>query len=185
MTNKFDKFWKANLIATEQPSGNTLTDAIKERFGYWGSFEIDNADAILVVSKLEHVNPALVALTWMNETTFRFYSEPNMNGAPDNFTKWDVGPMQLNVGWLLKNIQVKYLNPVGLDVLKVTGGKSNLFDGDPMENLRMGARMLVRIGKTDEERAVIYTGPNARPNRLKSFHQFFPMFTTFFEEYTK
>ena len=183
--DKFSKFWIANSHSTNGMIDGGVIKYVNDTFGKWGQFCIDNADVILLVSTLEKISPELLAVTWMNETSFRFYSEPNTNGHFDNFTYHDVGPLQLNVGWLERNISVKYLNPVGLDVPKITGTMSNIFNGDPIQNLRMGARMLLRIGKTDDERVVKYTGPAARAYRLKSWQQFGPMFKTFFDEYKK
>jgi hypothetical protein len=175
--DKFDKFWEANIKA------NSLRLLIHDKFGKYGSWEVDNADTILVVSKLEHISPELLAVTWLNESTFRFYSEPNTNGFINDFSKHDVGPLQLNVYWTLANIQVKYLNPVGLDVDKALGTISKIFNGDPMQNLRLGARRLLRGGKTDTERVVNFPGPKSRNARLKSWQEFGPLFSKFFEVY--
>jgi hypothetical protein len=203
--NKFDRFWEAE-------KASRVVEEVNKTFGKWGGFHIDNADVILEVAKLENVSPELIAVTWLNETSFRFYSEPNTNNQPDNFLKHDVGPMQLNVYYTLENIKVKFINPAGIDISRALGSKSNFFNGSPKENVRLGARTLGRIGRGEIEgprdstmfpklsvehwnslslddknlrRAVAYTGPDARTYRLKSWQKFYPMFKQFFEIYEK
>jgi hypothetical protein len=205
--NKFDRFWKAN-----QDAGNLVEMIASSKFGKYGTFAIDNADIILKISAIEKVDPALLALTWLNETTFRFYSEPNMNGQPDNFQRWDVGPMQTNVFWTLKDIEVNFYKSEGIDLKAALGTSKNLFDGNPLENIRLAARRLNAGGRAymsfqlDEglryweqltpnefatlpsreqslRRAIAYPGPDARKGRLESYNQFAPFFRTFFQFY--
>jgi hypothetical protein len=218
--NKFDRFIAANKsVETWTERGDrsilTLTEEIQySKFGKYGQFHVDNADTILYVSKLENISPELLAVTWMSETTFRFYSEPNKNNQPNDFSKWDVGPMQINVGWTTKDIQIKMYSDNSLPILSATGGSNDLFTGDPLINLRLASRKLHALGRaviigkekdnsftmfpavTPEQwkvipeyeknlrRALLYTGPEARPGRMESYNKFAPMFAKFFEVYT-
>lgn len=205
--NKFDRFQLAN-----QASG--IVEAVRETFGKWGEFHVDNADALLWMREIESVDPTLAAVTWLNETTFRFISEPNPNterNPDDLFEMYDVGAFQLNVGLLYRNRDNKFLSLKGLDINKITGTKAPLFNGDFWEHSCAAARMLLRIGQgtitgpsesilykatpldqwatmseveKNERRVVAYTGPEARPYRLKSWHKFGPMFEKFFEVYS-
>lgn len=210
--NKYDKFWKANELA-----GN-LVQEINKPFDKYGTFTIESAEFSLLMSRYENIAPELFAYTWMNETTFKFYSEPNRNtprNPEDDFSKYDVGPLQLNVGWLRKNIDVGYINIKNLDFNKIVGTKSDLFNGDPIEHSRAASIFLLRIGQAEivakknnqvytmfqkltpelwkvlsedaknGRRAVAFTGPEARPHRLAGWQKFGPMFKTFFEEFQK
>lgn len=205
--NKFDGFQLAN-----QASG--VVEAVREKFAKYGDFNVGAADVILLISETEKVDPALFAVTWLNETTFRTYSEANRNEARnpnDDFNLYDTGPAQLNVGTMKANIANQFLNAKGIDVNRAFGTKAPLFNGDPLENLRLGTRLLLRIGRgtitgpsktilyqavsqerwatmseaeKNERRVVAYTGPEARPYRLRSWQKFGSMFTRFFEVYS-
>ena len=205
--SKYDRFWDAN-----QQAGN-LVETINAQFGKWGTFHVDNADFINELYRAEKCDRALLAVTWMNETTFRFYSEPNQNNSPDDFTKWDVGPFQMNVGLLHASIANQYLSVKGLDLAKITGTQAGsiLYNGDPWHNACIAARLLKRTGQQtiikgkkrevmfwgvtaqswavmpedtkNRRRAVAFTGPEARPFRLESYNKYAPMFTKFFEVY--
>ena len=208
--NKYDKFWQAN-----SESGDVV-GVVSSVFGKWGMFHIDAADFTLRIASLESIAPELFAVTWMNESSFKFYPEPNPNkksNPKDDFDKYDVGPLQTNVGILRKNIENKYLSIKGLDLEKIIGTKSQEFNGDPIENSRLAARLLLRAGRSAiiassggnrfelfpaltsqqwavmpsyqrmERQAVAYTGPEARPYRLKSWKQFSSMFREFFRVY--
>lgn len=181
--NKFDLFWKAdNTVALMM--GTTLTKEVEEsKFGHYGSFRIDNADFILSLSRMTQVSPEAIAVTWLNETTFRFYSEPNKNNQPENFDAWDVGPFQTNVFWTKGDLRVKRISGNGLTELGMFGHAVDLFDGEPLQNGLVAIRRLKKMGKTDEERVVTYTGPKARPSRLESWKEFSPLFQKFFEIY--
>jgi len=186
-----------------------LVGQVEADFKGWGVFHVDNADVIAAVADTPD-QCALLAVTWMNETTFRFYSEPNMNHVPDDNNYWDVGPMQLNVGVIRANIANKFLNAEHLDVQKALLSTISQFIGDPLQNVQLGYRLLKRIGRgtitgpaetilytkltveewdaldesvRNERRAVAYTGPEARPKRYTSWVKYAPMFTTFFKLY--
>ena len=187
-----------------------LVGQIEADFHGWGAFHIDNADVCLMMQTAEDVDPALLAVTWMNETTFRFYSEPNDNHS-DDFDKWDVGPMQVNRGVVKLNIANKFLNAKGIDLLRALDTSHDQFNGDPLENIRLACRLLLRIGRgtitgpsqtvlypsvadhwadvpeveRNERRAVAYTGPEARPARYQSWIKYAPLFTEFFKLYTQ
>lgn len=206
--NKFDKF-----ITSDNSVGPArLTLEISSKFGKYGTFSIDNADVILLVSRLENISPELLAVTWLNETTFRFYSEPNKNNKPDNFSAWDVGPMQLNVGYTQKDLAVGFFKGLDLDLTKAFGNAlgAELFNGDPITNIRLAARKLKALGRADVigknneriylkasvedwknfaedyknlRRAMLYTGPEARNARRDSYIKFAPMFEKFFKVY--
>jgi len=207
--DKYDRFWTASAAA-----GN-LVEAVYSVFGKWGSFTIESAEFSLEMERLEKVSPELFAFTWMNESTFKFYSEPNRNekrNPEDSFDKYDVGPVQMNVGQLKANIENKFLSIKGLDRNKITGTKGPLFNGDPIQSSQAASRFLLRIGRaeiigpkqkmlfskvtaedwnlTDEyikntRRAVAYTGPDARQYRLDSWNKFGSMYKKFFEEFKK
>lgn len=214
--NKFDRFIEANNAV--YPANLTLE--ILSTFGKYGVFHVDNADVVLKVSKLESVAPELIAVTWMNESTFRFYCEPNKNNSRD-FRKWDVGPMQLNVGYTTADLDVGFFKADGIELSAAFGGsvftyvggdEKDLFDGSPVDNLRLGARKLKALGRAaiigknkeilmekvslqvwaglDEwtkniRRAALYTRPDARNDRIASYTKFAPMFQKFFEIYSK
>ena len=200
--SKFDLFAEAN-------SQSGVVEKVREVFGKYGEFHVDNADVINQVSKLENVTPALIAVTWLNETTFRFYSEPNKNNSTD-FMRWDVGPMQLNRRVTTQDINVGFISPKGLDISAAFGSGVDLFVGSPIMNIRLSARKLKALGRAvligkdgvvlfpkvslvewsnlteadkDLRRAVAYTGPDARNYRQKSFETFYPLFTKFFSIY--
>lgn len=215
--SKYDRFWAANkAVETWTRSGErgtlTLTEEIDAVFGKWGAFHVDNAETVLLVSRMEDVAPELLAITWMNESSFSFLVEPNKNNQPDNFNKWDVGPMQVNVEYTLADIEVGFFSGAGLDVKAALGTPvgSTLFNGDILENMRLGARKLKALGRagvvgknkvillpkvtveawktTDEDiknlrRAALYTRPDARDARIGSYLKFATMFKTFFASY--
>lgn len=216
--NKYEKFWTAQTMAGNLVETITNEPVGKYTFGRYGKFTIETAEVCLLIAKLENIAPEMDAFTWMHETTFRNYSEsnPNTKGNPnDEFDFYDVGPRQVNVGILKKNIARSYISIKGLSLEKITGTKGPLFNGDPVENARCGARILLRqgqspiVGEKDgtrfvmfpgltadewktldkdlkmERQVVAYTGPAARPYRMESWKKFGPMFRKFFEEYTR
>lgn len=207
--SKYDKFW----AASEKAGG--LVGKVREQFGKWGEFTIESAEIALTMKRLEKISPELFAFTWMNESTFKLYSEPNRNtprNPNDDFDKYDVGGLQMNVGILKANLANKFFSIQGLDLERAVGKKGPLFSGDPIENFRVASRYLLRIGrgeiigpnkgvlfetltveqwaKLNEDvkngrRAVAYTGPDARPFRTENWKKFGGMFKTFFEEFEK
>lgn len=204
MSSKYDKFWQANEMSED------VLGEVQKYFGRWGSFHIDNADVILTISSLEIISPELLAVTWLNESSLKFIVEPNKNNQPNNFDAWDVGPMQMNVGWTKKDLQVGFFSDKGINLSRALGTASDLYDGDPFDNLRLASRRLLAGGRgliagpnkttlmeginskmweripddvKNLRRAVGYTGPEARQKRLESYQKFAPMFKKFFEVY--
>lgn len=209
--SKYDKFWNASASA-----GN-LVEEVNKVFGKYGAFTIESAEFSLMMQRFEGIKPELFAFTWMNESTFKLYSEPNRNekrNPEDSFDKYDVGPLQMNVGQLKANIDNKFISIKGLELAKIIGTKGPLFNGDPVQNSQCASRFLLRIGRgeivanrqgksvvlfpkattnwndlsvdeQDARRAVAYTGPDARPFRLDSWMKFGPMYKKFFEEFVR
>jgi hypothetical protein len=207
--SKYDRFWAAN----EKAGG--LVEKIRAQFGKWGEFTIESAEISLLMKRLEGVSPALFSFTHMNESTFKIYSEPNKNtprNPNDDFDKYDVGGMQMNVGILKANLNVKFFSIGDLDLNKIIGTKGNMFNGDPIQHFRAASKYLKALGRgqivgpkkvvlfeklTQEQwdklnedvkngrRAVAYTGPDARPFRTENWKKFGGMFKTFFEEFEK
>jgi hypothetical protein len=202
--NKYDRFWQANHEASD------IVGQVAGVWGYYGGFAVDNADIILKVSQQELIAPELLAVTWPNESSFTFYCEPNKNNSPAEFPKWDVGPMQLNVWYTREDIRVGFVKADGIDLDKAFGTPADLFNGDPVENIRLGARKLKALGRaavigknkgqiaeklsveewktTPEDiknlrRAMLYTRPDARNARYDSYNRFAPLFKKFFEIY--
>ena len=187
-----------------------LVGQIEADFKGWGLFHIDNADTLLWLHAVEQVDLAAAAIMWMNESTFRYQVEPNTNAPrnPDDlFEHYDVGPGQLNVGRTQADIKVKFLNPQGIDLMRAFGTSEQ--PPDPLENLRVSCRKLMRIGQgtivgpsetvlypsvahlwsqvpeveRNERRSVAYCGPDSRPARFKSWVKYSPLFTRFFQLY--
>jgi hypothetical protein len=205
MADKYQRFWDANHAASD------IVGQIAKRWGHWGGLRQDNADVILMVSKLEKIAPELLAVTWVNESSFTFYCEPNKNNSSD-FNKWDVGPMQLNIGYTSEDIKVKFVSGNNISLSRAFGNPTDLFSGDPIENVRLGAQKLIALGRAavigknkqelfpkvsvdwwktlDEDtknlrRAMLYTRPDARNWRGEIYLQLAPAFKKFFEVYGK
>jgi len=188
-----------------------LVAALDKTIGKWGRFSVDHVEVVLAISLAEDVDPVLLAHTWQNESAFKFYPEPNTNHS-DSIDHWDVGPMQANRGVIQANVANQFLNAKGIDLMAALASTNAMFIGDPLENLRLGARLLKRIGRgtitgpaetilytklttnewdaahesyRNERRCVAYTGPLARPARYQSWVKYAPMFTTFFKLYAE
>jgi hypothetical protein len=147
--------------------------------------------AILAASRLEVVDPTLLAATWLLESGFDFAPMSNPNDyTPGN---QDVGPMQINYRtWAGSSL----LNGLGLSNVfgSVTGLTigSHLFDGDPTANLRAGARILKSYASAGRANAAGYyrTGrggflqsPEGRAEfstRRNLFNRIAPAFDNFF-----
>ena len=176
---------------------NGLGEMIEAQYGRWGHFSAEAADAIIQVVRLEVREPgpaalinlmAQLAYTWMNESVFRFYPEPNMNGQPENTEKWDIGPGQLNVHWTRRAAVIKEFDL--LPERQVFGTFAAKFDGDPIANLRQVCRVLqaIRAGRDKgdisqsllETQVTHYTGPNARPARRENWRKYGGLLREFF-----
>ena len=164
-------------------------------YGRFGNLSKDAADLIVEVAGIENISPALLAVTWLNESVFKFYPPPNTNGYLDDFEHWDVGGFQLNVYWTGKVIEKREAKGVdgwdGSPAFNADGTAAN-FNGDPLANARTAAQRLLAIRKPsigddykndDERRAVKYTGPGAQPYRLDSYREYAPLFDQFFQCY--
>src|SRR4051812_33528904 len=104
----------SNFIDTMQSTG--LGEMIANSpYARYGQFTEDAALALNYVRASIPISFELAAVTWLNESTFRFCPPPNKNlrpGIPDDFLRWDVGPMQLNVWYTTEDIRVKFLSPI-------------------------------------------------------------------------
>jgi hypothetical protein len=153
-------------------------------------FNQEAADLINNISG-EGTSRELLAVTWMNESSFVSYPNPYTNGHPEDVTSWDVGPFQINVRWTLAQVAAKEVSFGGLNERNVFGydfyrsdGKTPLaFTGDPHSNARMGARRLNAISGSDENKAIKYTAPGARPARKTSYETYAGRFRAFFKCY--
>lgn len=199
---------RKNELFTEAMSVSGLQGQIEADFKGWGVFHISAADVIAMVAADEDVAPELLAVTVMNESTFRFYCEPNTNGSDDPY-QWDVGMAQLNRGTIQRSIANQFISAKGIDIQRALDSTVTMFVGDPLQNLKLAARFLKRIGQgtivgpsetvlyqsavdewstfeeryRNERRAVAYTGPNARPARYQSWIKYAPRFQRFFTLY--
>lgn len=200
---------RKNEIFAEAMSVSGLQGQIEADFKGWGTWTIGSADVCWLIANQEGIAPELLAVTWANESTFRDYCEPNTNGSDDP-AMWDIGPMQINRGIMQANIANKFINPKGIDIQRALDSTREIFIGDPLENLRLGARFLRRIGQgvitgpsetilytkavgddwaalepkiQNERRAVAYTKPDSRPPRFASWSKYASMFQTFYKLY--
>jgi len=169
----------------EKCGGNQLTST---------GFSEDAADLILQISKLEGVSPTALAVTWQNETDFKFYPKPNINRDITNPSNWDYGPFGVNFNWTQKYIKNGRLDIT--DILKSNGyGGSNVwgyvqydykltsqfpkdpskwdtvpFDGSPLANGRVAARRLKLNGGSEENMVKHYApDPEERARRYNNW----------------
>lgn len=166
---------------------NNLGATIEEQYGEWGHFTEDAAALIVLVSRLEAIAPELLAVTWMNESTFGFHPLPNVNHDPGCPFMFDVGPFQLNVGWTYRSVWVGEFSAKGIHYKEAFGTvflQDAPFDGNPQANARMAARKLLAIKGPDVARVVKYTGPGERQeHRLGDWRKYSPLFQEFFAAY--
>lgn len=200
MDDKYQRFRIAN-------EATNLTTLLAETIGKWGVWHVDHVEVALHVAKLEGVSPSLVTHMWQNESAFKFYPEANTNNSDDE-DHWDVGSGQTNRRVIKASIANQFLNTKGLDIAAALASTREMFTGDPIMNLRLSARLLKRIGRGtitgpsgtvlykaavgtlpedewNERRAVAYTGPDARPARLRSWLKFNLLYSTFFSLYAE
>lgn len=170
----------------------------------YGQLNDESVKLILRVAALEQCSAALLAHAWMNESSFRFYPPPNTNVKkdPNNIhfpEKWDHGPMQINREIYEKNVAVKWFK--ALPVEQVFGTEFYLpgtlepyeFTGNPLFNLRAGARHLARIGgdwqgegfkSLDAMKAGKFTGGDRVQWRANNWLEWGPYLTSLFELYS-
>jgi hypothetical protein len=156
------------------------------------TFTGDVAKMVLDVKVKEGIDPSVLGFTWYHESTFKLNPRPQTNGAAANPGRWDTGPIQTNCFWSLRSIWVGEYKGGGLDPVKCFGANvfslapdPNMpFDGDPLSNLRLGARHLFSLSKDRELSVTKYTGPEHQDSRRASWRQLGPMFDVFFANYT-
>lgn len=110
----------------------------------YGELNEESARLILRVATIEGCLPALLAHAWMNESSYRFYPPPNTNNSK-NSIDWDFGPCQINYGVYAKNVEVNWIRPVAYNQEIFGSPNPDLFDGNPLMNVRIAARYLARI----------------------------------------
>lgn len=168
------------------------------------TFVEDNAKLIVRAAAIEKINPVVLAVTWRSEASppFEIWSIPQTNGHPDDFTRWDIGCVQISWHWWHKALEIGDIKPGDLTDELVFGKPENnqpqkVFDGEPLSNIRAGAKTLMAIhpkgtdpqtglvyDSEDEERACRYTGPTHRERRLQIYRQLEPSLTKFFQLYS-
>jgi hypothetical protein len=179
----FDNCFKTSGLATASfknpKSGKWMQNA--------SEFHEGAADVLTDINNHEGVSVELLAVTWMNESSFKFGPLPHTN--PGNSYDWDYGPFQLNPRWIDRDIFKGNIKNSGdnwlstFDVYGLTVGDANQgFDGDPAANGRMAARRMY-WGKTDREKAMNFTKPTSREERGISYDNFAPLFRQFFDCY--
>ena len=158
------------------------------------------ADIVLEAATAEQTDPALLAFTWLCESGFSVSARPNTNGQRASVAHFDVGPLQLNYGWVFKSIFKGDYSGVGLNFDEVFGTTFYeadgitpcTFSGNMVSNARLACRRLkafhgdpAKLGYTDElmMRAVRYTGPAHQPKRIELWQQLSLAFVEFFRQY--
>lgn len=187
---------------------NNLGSRIEDQYGKWGHFTEDNAKAVITIANGEAVGHqsrlaslmAMTAFTWMNESTWQFNPEPNVNNKRWSPWNWDVGPFQLNVQWTMRMGWQQDFSTRDLPWKKVFGESFYLedgvtpvaFNGEPIFNGRCALRRMLLdnrnpgpFGFADKEtmQVVLYTGPKAQQARLKTWQKYGEDFKLFFEAY--
>jgi hypothetical protein len=115
------------------------------------------ASAILTVAAIENIAPTLLAVTWAGESGFNFYPDSTPNDGSEGNA--DVGPVQINYRtWHDSPL----LNGLGNVFGTTTTGREQ-FNGDPMANLRMGARILNGHGSGRHRLCSVRTHPYHQP----------------------
>lgn len=204
--------WKVqkSLKFEEALKLNNLGERIEQRYGRWGHFTEENAKTVVKVSDLEvgqgvksvsFQTMAMLAFTWVNESSWHFRPEPNTNGKPESPWNWDIGPFQLNVQWTHRIAWQQDFKTKDLSWKEVFGQQFYLedeitpapFNGDVVTHGRCALRRLLHdqrqagpLGFPDREtmRVVLYTGPKAQPARLKAWNEYGEDFKRFFDAYT-
>lgn len=188
---------------------NNLGERIEERYGRWGHFTEENAKVVSKIVMAESLGwnlpmsrlAAMLSFTWLNESSWHFNPDPNTNSKPESPWHWDVGPFQLNVGWTyrmgwqqdFKTKDLPWKEVFGESFYEPAGIIPAKFNGDIITHGRCALRRLLHdqrqpgpLGFSDKEtmRVVLYTGPKAQPQRLRSWNEYGKHFEEFFEAYT-
>lgn len=189
---------------------NDLGSIIDAQYGQWGHFHKEAADLIWQAASSE-TQPyfritlaAMLAVTMMNESTFRLDVKPNTNDTekPENIhcpAAWDFGPCQINFFWHVLETWEGNVVMKGLPWRKVFGSPpfepEKPFTGDPLFNTRACARiMFARIAEADpagvseslqETQVVHYTGgtQDRMDHRRADWRKYGKLFADFFEAY--
>lgn len=170
---------------------NGLAEMLETEFGKWGHCSQQSADITLEVAALENISPELLFYTWAKESCFVLNPKPNTNNRPECIYFWDIGPMQVSMGWGFKSAWVAEYSVKDLHYDQVFGsvfyesGQPCAFTGNPLANLRMGARRLLARKGSDEEKATLYCGPNSQPNRREGWKKYGEIMKDFFQRYTE
>lgn len=186
---------------------NNLGQQIEAQYGTYGHFTQESADAIWQAATLENtvatrfkreILAAATAVTLMNESVFNLRQQPNTNKNDANWWNFDIGPMQLNLGWTVRMTFQQEMNAFGLKFTEVFGQPpfvANVpFTGVPIANLRMGARRLLArniapkdtaliFADTIEMQVVCYTGEANRVHRQQDWRKYKEPFVEFFKRY--
>lgn len=184
---------------------NQLGATIDAQYGRWGKFTKEAADAIWQAAMLEHTGAiprgllaAQAAVTFMNESVFNLNQPPNTNKNSENWWNFDIGPMQLNLGWTMRMTFQQEMNAFGMKFVDVFGKPpffpNDPFAGVPIANLRMGIRRLLarkiapkdtalEFDNTLEMQVVCYTGEANRTHRQADWRKYKAPFVEFFNRY--
>lgn len=187
---------------------NNLGERIEQQYGRWGHFTQANADTVIRIATAESVGwqlpistlMAMASFTWMNESTWAFNPEPNINNQRYSPWNWDIGPFQLNVQWThrmswqndFKTNDLNWKEVFGKSFYAEDGITPMPFNGDITTHGRCALRRLLHdrrqpgpLGFPDREtmRVTLYTGPKAQNARLKSWNTYGEDFKLFFEAY--
>lgn len=189
---------------------NNLGERIEEQYGRWGHLTEENVKTVIRIVDLEvgqgvravsFRTMAMLAFTWVNESSWHFAPEPNTNQRNGSPWNWDVGPFQLNVGWThrmswqndFKTNDLPWKEVFGQTFYAEDGTTPVAFNGDVITHGRCALRRLLHdqrqpgpLGFADREtmRVTLYTGPKAQSHRLKSWNNYGKHFEEFFEAYT-
>ena len=149
------------------------------------------SDLAIAVAKLEHVSPHLVCFSHMCEASFILYSVPQTNGHPESYFLWDVGSFQISMRWSvrsswlgeIKTSDLPWVEVFGTVFYESDGVTPAKFNGNPVTNGRLAARILKSKGTDDATRARLYTGPNHQEKRAALWDSLSPAFVKFFSLY--
>lgn len=187
---------------------NNLGAIIDAQYGEWGHFHKEAADIIWLAASHEtqpYFRPtlaAMLAVTMMNESTFRLYVPPNTNtkNRPENIhcpAAWDYGPCQLNFFWKVLEAWEGNILMRGLSWRKVFGNPpfepDKPFTGDPLFNTMACARII--MSKTtmndpnsrdmQEMQVTLYTGGSEErmAHRREDWRKYGQLFQEFYTAY--
>jgi RHS repeat-associated protein len=189
-SGSFDDCFRSSGLATARFRDPMTGQAMQDASEFWSGA----ADALLEINQYESgASLSLLAVTWMNESSFAMRGLPNTNGS-QNTKNWDYGPFQLNERWTNAAINLwvtskgkRGVSDSSLPPWAIYGSISNAnegFDGDVVANGRMAARILLATGgRNDRERAQRYTSVVNQRVRGISYDNYAPLFEKFFKCY--